>query len=325
MKKQFFQAIFAAFVVLVSSVSAQDAHARAHVRDGFSFEQRGDVKIVVFRPDVHVGSLKVGGLDEPNADWTATARANIQSAMESNAQARSARLEFLDDLEGENAELLNGYRGLFEAVSASMFQHIALGDRLPTKTGSVTTSSGKQRKYNKLDWTLGPETVRLREATGADYAMFVYTHDSYGDAGRKVAQVLMAGLFGAYMPAGVHIGYSGLVDLHNGDIVWFNTDLAMGGDPRKREGAEKRVGQLLEGFPQHNPSPLAGATAVQDAAADEAVTEDVVPEAEAVAESESEIETGAEESTAESEDPVEEAEGDGDSASESDEAEPAVS
>jgi len=139
-----------------------------------------------------------------------------------------------------------------------------LGDRLPTKTELRPVQGGKPAKHYKLDWTLGPETARLRDVTGADYAMFVYTHDSYGDAGRKVAQLLMAGLFGAYMPAGVHIGYAGLVDLHNGDIVWFNTDLAMGGDPRDSDGAQKRVGQLLEGFPEHNPSPLAGVSATQD-------------------------------------------------------------
>lgn len=253
MKALFSKGIVAAAALVVMIATAQVAHAGAHARDGFSFQESGDVKIVVFRPDVHVGSLKVGGLDEPNADWTATARQNIQDAMEANAQARAARLEFLDDLEGENAELLNSYRGLFEAVSGAIFQHVALGDRLPTKTELRPVQGGRSTNHYKLDWTLGPGAARLKDITGADYAMFVYTYDSYGDAGRKVAQVLMAGLFGAYMPAGIHIGYAGLVDLQTGEIVWFNTDLAMGGDPRKTDGAEKRVGQLLEGFPERSP------------------------------------------------------------------------
>ena len=50
--------------------------------------------------------------------------------------------------------------------------------------------------------------------------------------------------------AGVHVGYAGLVNLETGNIVWFNTDLSMGGDPRELEGAEKRVRQLMEGFPE---------------------------------------------------------------------------
>ena len=89
--------------------------------------------------------------------------------------------------------------------------------------------------------------------TGADYAMFVFTNDAYGDAGRKAAQA--AGMLGCLIgvcvmvPSGIHVGYAGLVDLSTGDVVWFNTDLAMGGDPREVDGAEKRVGQLMDGFP----------------------------------------------------------------------------
>ena len=84
-------------------------------------------------------------------------------------------------------------------------------------------------------------------------AQFVFTNDAYGDAGRKAAQA--AGMLGCLIgvcvmvPSGVHVGYAGLVDLSTGDVVWFNTDLAMGGDPREVDGAEKRVGQLMDGFP----------------------------------------------------------------------------
>ena len=49
--------------------------------------------------------------------------------------------------------------------------------------------------------------------------------------------------------AGVHTGYAGLVDLRTGELVWLNADRQMGGDVRDAEGADKRVRQLLEGFP----------------------------------------------------------------------------
>jgi len=39
--------------------------------------------------------------------------------------------------------------------------------------------------------------------------------------------------------------------------VWFNTDLAMGGDPREVDGAQKRVGQLMAGFPTRGAPPPA--------------------------------------------------------------------
>lgn len=231
-----------------SILAAQPAMASALTRDGFAFPKEGDLKIVVFRPDVNVGSLRVGGLDEPNADWTQAARDNIQRSMESAAETRDANMKFLGEFEGEQGALLNEYRGLFEAVAGSVFVHAALpGNNLPTKL--APNPDPKARKRYKLDWTLGEGTRRLREVTGGDYALFFFTKDSYGDAGRKVAQLLMAGIFGAYIPAGVHIGYAGLVDLRTGNLVWFNTDLAIGGDPREPDGAVKRVSQLLKGFP----------------------------------------------------------------------------
>jgi hypothetical protein len=246
-------ALRAASVAALAACSlfiAIPAAAGSISRQGFDLPAEGSVKIVVFRPDVRVGSMRIGGLDEPNAEWTATARENIQNAMEEQARAMDARLDFLDDLEGENAELLTQYRGLFEAVAGAMMQHVTLADELPTKeTEVVVPGRARPRKVTELDWTLGEGARELKAVTGADYAMFVFTHDAYGDTGRKVAQVLMAGLFGAYVQAGIHIGYAGLVDLETGNIVWFNTDLAMGGDPREVDGAQKRVRQLLEGFP----------------------------------------------------------------------------
>ncbi len=226
---------------------APRAEARGVLRESFAFPNQGDVKIVVFRPDVQVGSLRVGGLDEANPDWTKTARENIQQAMEANADARSAKLHFLGEFEGADGELVNQYRGLYEAVAASVFQHEMLGDHLPTKL--VPNPDPKASKRYALDWSLGADAAKLKAVTGGDYALFFFTHDAYGDAGRKVAQLVFAGVFGGYLPAGVHIGYASLVDLNTGNIVWFNSDLAMGGDPRNADGAEKRVGQLLSGFP----------------------------------------------------------------------------
>jgi len=250
-------AMLGACSLLVSSPAA----AGAVSRQGFMLPAEGSVKIVVFRPDVHVGSLRVGGLDEPNADWTASARQNIQNAMQEQAGRMDTKLEFIDDLQGDHAELLTQYRGLFEAVASAMMQHVTLGDKLPTKTIQVAGPAGaKPKNVTALDWTLGEGTRQLQEATGADYAMFVFTHDAYGDAGRKVAQFLMAGIFGAYIPAGIHIGYAALVELKTGNIEWFNTDLAIGGDPRQPDGSQKRVSQLMASFPTRGARPAQIAT-----------------------------------------------------------------
>lgn len=251
MLKSLVRAAFCGFCAASLALVPQIASAGTLTRDGFAFPA-GNVKVVVFRPEVEVGSLGVGGVESPNADWTATARKNLQSAFETAGEARQAELNFLGDPEGESAQLLTDYRGLFKVVSTEILNHGVFFDRLPTKKLPPKEVGGKVR-YN-LDWTLGAEAAKLKAVTGADYALFIYTHDAYGSAGRKAAQLFLA-MAGVGIQAGVHMGYAGLVDLNSGQFVWFNADIQMGGDPRETDGATKRVQELLRGFPQRGAPP----------------------------------------------------------------------
>lgn len=229
---------------------AGTAHAGSLLRQGFSFPEGQTVKIVVFRPDVQVGTLRSTGQDEPNVEWTETARTNIASEMKSQAVAQGLKLEFLDDFQGGDADLFASYRALFVAVSSSVMQHGLFGDHLPTRLEPRTPENPSKRW--RFDWTLGPGMSRFADLTGADYGLFFHTHDAYGSAGRKTAMIFAA-MWGVAVTSGVHEGYAALVNLRTGDVVWFNSDIAMGGDPREVAGATKRVGQLLAGFPGSKP------------------------------------------------------------------------
>jgi hypothetical protein len=228
------QLLLAATALMLVVPSAVQAKVKADTT--FTFPKDKPVKIIVFRPDVQVGSLGVGGVAEPNAEWTATARTNLAEALKANQQARDNEVVFLTDQQGESAQTVADYQALFRAVAASVVQHKFFGAKLPTKK-------------DKFDWTLGPGAAKLGEIGGGNYALFLYTKDDYGTAGRKVAQVFAAAMFGAYVPAGVHISYAALADLENGNIVWFNVDPASGGDPRETDGATKRIGQILKTLP----------------------------------------------------------------------------
>ena len=238
-------------LVLGTPVAARDV-----VRDGFVFPPDGTLNIAIFRPDVSVGSQQVTGLIVPKSDWTEEARANIRESLIARAATFNAQVQFVDELEGEHAALLIEYRALYEKVASAIFTHLIAGDTLPTKRKIIPNPrrpSGRGKRVNLLDWSLGPGTARLKEVTGADYAMFVYTYDAYGDTGRKASQVLNALAcvtgFCDIPDSGVHVGYAALVELSTGNIVWFNSDPEMGGDVRIAEGADKRVAQLMEGFP----------------------------------------------------------------------------
>lgn len=244
------RAVFAALACVFMTLSAAPAEAGNISRENFSFPKDRAFKIVVFRPDVRVGTMRTT-VNEPNAEWTALARQNIQHAMIAQAKLQGIELEFLGEYEGADGEVLDQYRSLFIAVAGSAGTHGVFGNRLPTKLEPTKDVNGKKRY--RIDWTLGEEASRLKALTGGDYGLFFFTHDAYSSDGRKMASLFAAALLGVYVPTGIHVGYAGLVDLNTGDLIWFNTDYAMGGDPREADGAVKRVGQLLAGFPGSKP------------------------------------------------------------------------
>lgn len=241
--------------VLVTAVPAV-AQEKAAVKPGFVMPVDRPVKILVFRPDVKVGSQSAGGLVTPNAEWTASARKLLGEALVAAKPGGATEVVFMPELEGEQAVLLSEYRSLFKGVATTVLQHrLFKGDRLPTKiTG--------------FEYTLGSGVSKLGELGGGDYGLFVVTNDAFGDSGRKALQVfglLMSAAtgFGGMVSSGVHAGYAGLVDLKTGELVWLNADLKMGGDVREADGASKRVAQLLEDFPQPGAATAGGSTAAR--------------------------------------------------------------
>lgn len=214
------------------------AQEKGAVRAGFSAVSLQGQKILLFRPSVWVGEQSTGGLPEPNADWTAQARELLAAELAQRQADFTNEIVAEPELVGEDAALLAAHRALFNAVASSVVQYqFFAGNRLPT------------RKNKAFDWTLGTGTRRIAELSGARYGLFVNVEDQYGSFGRKVFQILAAGIAGVGVQSGVHIGYAGLVDLETGELVWLNADGQMGGDVRNAEGMDKRVGQLLEDFP----------------------------------------------------------------------------
>lgn len=228
------------FAVLAASLllSAGGADATIRANGGFRFAAGKPVKIIVLYPDVEVGSIGIGGVEEANADWTATARAALASQIEAQQRAAGNEVIFLARQEGEQARVVADYEALFRIVAQEAATHQMMhGNALPTKR-------------DRFEWTLGPGAAQLGAIGGGDYALFVKTRDSFGTGGRKAFRLLTGGLARALVQgSGVHRSYAALIDLRSGDIVWLNADPAAGGDPRTVAGATKRVAQLFNGFP----------------------------------------------------------------------------
>lgn len=224
-------------VALVFTSSAAFAQEKSALKPGFLFPTDHPVRILVFRPDVKVGSQSAGGTVTTMADWTKDARAYLASALIAGKPKGASEIVFMPELSGDDGILLAEYRALFRGVSNTVLQHrLFKGNRLPTKkTG--------------FEYTLGTGVSRLGQIGGGDYGLFITTDDAFGSTGRKMLQLFAAGVAGVGIQSGRHTGYAGLIDLKTGDLLWINADYAMGGDVRDAAGASKRVAQLLEDFP----------------------------------------------------------------------------
>lgn len=218
--------------------TAAVANEKTGTKPGFQLKP-GTARIVLMRPTISVGEQSTGGMFEPNADWTNEARAHIEKALADSQAALGNRvIKYEEGLSGDGP-VVSQYESLFSALASSVVEYqFFRGNRLPTKV----------RKDAGFDWSIGPGLAKLQSLGEADYALFVNTQDAYGSTGRKILQIAAA-LGGVAVSSGVHVGYAGLIDLKTGELVWLNADQQMGGDVRTPEGAEKRVRQLLEGFP----------------------------------------------------------------------------
>jgi hypothetical protein len=233
------------FLIVLAALWATTASAqeKSGVREGFKAAQISGEKIVLFRPDIAVGEQSTGGLPEPRAEWTETARLLMDAELREVQGRLANELVAMPETAGEDGEVIAEYQALFDTVSDAIIEYQFFpGNRLPT------------RKKGAFDWTLGPGTKRLAELSGARYALFITTTDYYGSTGRKLLQFAAAAVVGVGVSSGVHKGAAGLVDLETGHILWLNADMQMGGDVREVDGMQKRVGQLLEDFPGSTPA-----------------------------------------------------------------------
>lgn len=241
----FFRLVLALVAMISCAVHVPlAAQERSAVKQGFILATASNKKILLFSPSVSVGAQSTGGLFEPNAEWTDQAKANIIAALDQYQARLGNDVAMAPEAYGEAAQDLQEHLALFAAVAQAVSQYqFFVGNRLPTKK--------RDNKASVFDWSLGEGVSKLPGAADADYGLFVYNRDEYGSTGRKVLQ-MVALLGGVGLSSGIHQGYAGLVDLRTGDLLWLNIDPQTGGDVRRREGAEKRVRQLLENFPGSN-------------------------------------------------------------------------
>ncbi len=198
---------------------------------------RVDGSVVLVEPDIELYELLAGGAQEPRKVWTEAAqRLYPQAAREQLAlQGIVLQPDFILPADAGPDNRLRQLQLLNQAVSISILQYGGRGGRL-------------RNKHGQFDWSLGPGVAALRQATGADYALFTYIRDSYTSGGRAAMRIIGFVLLGGDVGGGVQIGLASLVDLRTGQVVWHNLLLDQTGDLRDPTGARETAGDLLKGI-----------------------------------------------------------------------------
>lgn len=199
--------------------------------------------VVLVEPDMELYEVLAGGAQEPRKAWTDTAR-RLYPLMARDILGRRGMTvapDFLLPPATTNEDPLRQLYLLNQAVSISILQYSRSG------TG---TNSGLRNKHGKFDWTLGPGVKALRDATGADYALFTYVRDSYTGSGRVAMRVIGFVLLGGDIGGGYQIGLTSLVDLRTGQVVWHNLLVDQVGDLRDEAGARETAEDMLKGLNQ---------------------------------------------------------------------------
>ena len=165
-------------------------------------------KIILMPLDIELGLLNAGGITEPRADWTEAARGHLNGALK----------ELLDDADTELIvnDGRNPYAGLDDVEVQLIKLHGALG--LSILLHQYNPAVKLPSRPEGFDWTLRPETKRLKDQYGADYALFVYVRDSYSSSGRA-AVIAIGMLLGVGVHGGQQVGFASLVDLDTGQVA----------------------------------------------------------------------------------------------------------
>lgn len=198
--------------------------------------------VLLLPADVECAQVTAGGVAQPMAAWTETARANVRNALEAALAERGARLVEYDSAAVDPARARQHERvlKLNEAVGTSIY---FMQDYLPTKRAV-------------FEWSVGEGAKTLAEDFDAEYALFVFLRDSHASAGLVGMNVLkgvvtMATGVPVMMTSGVHFGFAQLIDLETGNVFWFNKMHAdgPGSDLRTAGEAAQSIDRLLTGCP----------------------------------------------------------------------------
>ena len=176
--------VFIVVLIVYALFGCVPTHVR-HKAD--YYEPKKSVSVLLMPIDIELSALTAGGVKEVRADWTEAAEKLISEALKRQLTQHEDRL--FAYVEPQDIEELHKHTQIIK-LHGVVGQTIMLHSIMPAIVPPT--------KKNSFDWSLGEEVLCLKEASSADYGLFLYVRDSYATAGRK-ALIVASALLGVSM------------------------------------------------------------------------------------------------------------------------------
>ena len=194
-------------------------------------------KLLVLPVTVSISEISAGGVVQEDPIWSKEGESAMTLAVKEYFTKRGATsLQSMPEMSDEEEELVHEHILLYDAVASQAY----IAANMPAYGWSHLAAD--------FHYTLGNGLRFLKQKSGADAALIVIGYDSISTGGRK-AMVAIAALAGVGMPLGSSKVLVGIVDLEDGDILWFQHSFAQGNlDLRKPEDASTLFAKAMEGY-----------------------------------------------------------------------------
>jgi hypothetical protein len=194
-------------------------------------------KLLVLPVTVSISEISAGGVVQEDPIWSKEGESAMTLAVKEYFTKRGATsLQSMPEMSDEEEELVHEHILLYDAVASQAY----IAANIPAYGWSHLAAD--------FHYTLGNGLRFLKQKSGADAALIVIGYDSISTGGRK-AMVALAALAGVGMPLGSSKVLVGVLDLEDGDILWFQHSFAQGNlDLRKPEDASTLFAKAMEGY-----------------------------------------------------------------------------
>ncbi len=194
-------------------------------------------RLLLLPLNVSVNEISAGGLVQEDPEWSREGEEALTLAVNDYfAAGTKATLVKMPELTKEQSDLVHEHVLLYEVVAGQAY----IAANVPV--------AGWGHLANDFHYTIGNGLRFLKEKSGADAALIVIGSDNISSGGRR-GMVAAAALLGVGVPLGASRVVVGVVDLEDGDILWFQHSFAQGNlDLRHSADALTLLSKAMEGY-----------------------------------------------------------------------------